>query len=598
MFLRCAGVLVFAFSVASVRAQNCTEPTPATQCTPPATFNYSVVANGTVNWSSLLPAVTPNNFTTTVRITGTGKVIIQNSDFLMKSSSAVLYVDGPELVVNNGNFSLETAGARAIFKNSDLRTSGNFINKAQSFFCMTDGTLEVGDENAGGVFNTTGNNHTSANFQNDGGYRYLKNLCFNVTHDLQLSSSGNGTSSGGGLDVFINVCGEIGDAGANHASPASFGSKDGNDSGNFQNNKLMKIFNSKFALANGSVQVASSSTLQFCNTSFKTNVGSFQNSGAVEGSGLCLAIQDLIQNSGAWQNGSVSTWYAGNGISSPPGGLPSSAGAAGALACFASCSCTSGPPPPTPVTVATNQSICTGNPYFFNGQNLTVSGIYRDTLARFNGADSIVVLTLTVVALPNLVANDATICAGQSIQLAALVSDLASTTGSLAFFNSLADAQNGTNALANTLVSPAQTAQFFVKKTTTAAGCADIENFKIKVNQVSAMSHSVCSANSTPGNIADDVFTAFINASNPGAAIGEKYEVLLNGSVLNPGGTVYGTAFSPAQVFPADGSSVFSFVVRDVLSPACTATTSVGPVSPCSIGALPSGCVPNIVIKN
>ena len=43
-----------------------------------------------------------------------------------------------------------------------------------------------------------------------------------------------------------------------------------------------------------------------------------------------------------------------------------------------------------------SQSICTGSSHFFNGRNLTTTGIYYDTLVANSGCDSIVALELTV----------------------------------------------------------------------------------------------------------------------------------------------------------------------------------------------------------
>jgi len=94
--------------------------------------------------------------------------------------------------------------------------------------------MEIGDEEVNGYFNLDDEKYTSANFQNDGGYRYLENVCLNVTQDYQLESSGDGTASGGGLDIWKNVCAEIGDAGKTNVVDHNFGKKDGDDSGNFQ----------------------------------------------------------------------------------------------------------------------------------------------------------------------------------------------------------------------------------------------------------------------------------------------------------------------------------------------------------------------------
>ena len=47
-----------------------------------------------------------------------------------------------------------------------------------------------------------------------------------------------------------------------------------------------------------------------------------------------------------------------------------------------------------------NQSVCAGNTYFFKGQNLSIPGIYKDTLTNYLGCDSFIVLNLTVNPLP------------------------------------------------------------------------------------------------------------------------------------------------------------------------------------------------------
>ncbi|MCE7926873.1 MAG: hypothetical protein DYG98_27880, partial [Haliscomenobacteraceae bacterium CHB4] len=324
----------------------CGPPDPDAQCTPPATFDYDVVATGTVNWTTLLPAVTPSNVTQKIRITGTGTVNVENSDLLLKSATAVLVVDGPTLQVRKGNFKLETAGSSAIFNNAVLRVSGNtqltgsIAVMPQTSLCMFNCTVEIGDEIADGYFSSD-NTSSSSDFQNDGGYRYLQYVCINITHDLQLSSSGNGTASGGGLDVFINVFAEIGDRGANHASATAFGTYDNEDSGSLTNNNTMLMYNSDFVLANGNIQNQSSSTMVASDASFKINNGNFQNSGTLTGQSICLGADDEIQqNSGSWQAGSVTTWYAGGSVSGavpfPP---PVESAAADIAACISSATC-------------------------------------------------------------------------------------------------------------------------------------------------------------------------------------------------------------------------------------------------------------------
>ena len=67
-----------------------------------------------------------------------------------------------------------------------------------------------------------------------------------------------------------------------------------------------------------------------------------------------------------------------------------------------------------------SHSICQGEVYNFNGQDLTTPGIYTQTLPTVNGCDSIVTLTLTVKDLPTLsISGNTTICEGQVTTLTA-----------------------------------------------------------------------------------------------------------------------------------------------------------------------------------
>ncbi len=59
--------------------------------------------------------------------------------------------------------------------------------------------------------------------------------------------------------------------------------------------------------------------------------------------------------------------------------------------------------------IATYDTICYGDPYFFNGQNLTTSGIYKDTLTNIAGCDSLVTLHFTV-NFPDAVTDVITAC--------------------------------------------------------------------------------------------------------------------------------------------------------------------------------------------
>ena len=65
------------------------------------------------------------------------------------------------------------------------------------------------------------------------------------------------------------------------------------------------------------------------------------------------------------------------------------------------------------VTSAISAGICQNSSYDFNGQFLTVSGVYRDTLTALGGCDSIVTLTLTVNQ-PTASTTGASICVGST----------------------------------------------------------------------------------------------------------------------------------------------------------------------------------------
>ncbi len=64
------------------------------------------------------------------------------------------------------------------------------------------------------------------------------------------------------------------------------------------------------------------------------------------------------------------------------------------------------------VTGSISQNICMGSSYLFNGQNLTQTGVYFDTLTTANGCDSILDLTLTVDQAKTG-SQAATICKGE-----------------------------------------------------------------------------------------------------------------------------------------------------------------------------------------
>ncbi|MEY2828945.1 MAG: hypothetical protein RIQ33_803 [Bacteroidota bacterium] len=69
-----------------------------------------------------------------------------------------------------------------------------------------------------------------------------------------------------------------------------------------------------------------------------------------------------------------------------------------------------------PITFSSfNHSICGGNSYFFNNQNLTATGIYADTLINYLGCDSIIQLNLIVNSSSSSTINQS-ICGNTSFQ--------------------------------------------------------------------------------------------------------------------------------------------------------------------------------------
>ena len=65
------------------------------------------------------------------------------------------------------------------------------------------------------------------------------------------------------------------------------------------------------------------------------------------------------------------------------------------------------------LTTTITESICTGTSYFFDGANLTASGVYVDNLFAVGGCDSVVTLYLTVEPLITNSITE-TVCQGQS----------------------------------------------------------------------------------------------------------------------------------------------------------------------------------------
>jgi hypothetical protein len=94
-----------------------------------------------------------------------------------------------------------------------------------------------------------------------------------------------------------------------------------------------------------------------------------------------------------------------------------------------------------------------------------------------------------------------------------------------------------------------------------------------------------CNDNSTPANTADDYYLMTVNATAISGGATNKYEVVYNSTVLNPGGTTYGslTLIGAGNIFRADGNSTYNITIRDINNSSCSASFTTAVVTPCSV---------------
>lgn len=286
-------IVLFSFSTESVA--QCNIPTAKSSTTPPSSFDYETISDG--NWTSSStwkngskPSTSPSG----KKIKITHDVTVQNSDIILKSG-AILYVYDGKLTLENGNLKLDDAkNEKFLAVESYIEVSGNVQQKNNTVFYCKNVDLQVGDEgdDNGDPLFASGGSTTSADFQNDGGYRRLEDVCLIVTHDYDNT----------GEDELINVCAEIGiRQPLNSSSPVGQGS--GNLS-NYSSATSMKIYGSQFFLPNGNVQ--NSKVMTTCATAFKLTNGNFQNqsSSTWSGDSLCIWVTGSsnhdLQNSGTW----------------------------------------------------------------------------------------------------------------------------------------------------------------------------------------------------------------------------------------------------------------------------------------------------------
>ena len=116
----------------------------------------------------------------------------------------------------------------------------------------------------------------------------------------------------------------------------------------------------------------------------------------------------------------------------------------------------------TPLT----HSMCEGESYNFYGQNITAAGTYTHTLQTVNGCDSVLILVVTLEALPpTTITGNTTICEGETTTLIA--------NGGVSYAWSNGGATNSINVMQSGI---------YTVTATNAEGCSNTANVTVNVN--------------------------------------------------------------------------------------------------------------------
>ena len=123
-------------------------------------------------------------------------------------------------------------------------------------------------------------------------------------------------------------------------------------------------------------------------------------------------------------------------------------------------------------------------------------------------------------------------------------------------------------------------------------------------NITATLTQGSCQNNNTTAITTDDYFSVVasaVSATNGGAS--GKYEVILNGTtVLNVGGTAYGTSVTVggAGVFSSNGATTYQLKVRDLDITSCETTIfTTTAAAACSTIPCPAQiCMPVTVVRN
>jgi hypothetical protein len=151
---------------------------------------------------------------------------------------------------------------------------------------------------------------------------------------------------------------------------------------------------------------------------------------------------------------------------------------------------------------------------------------------------------------------------------------------------------------------------YTVTVTNANTGCAStqttvltVENCPLPCSITATFTQNECNNNRTTASSSDDYFTVTITAASAtNGGTNGKYEVLYNNTVLNVGGTLYGTNVTVGNdgIFLSDGSSTYQFTVRDLDIPTCTTSVFTTTASAaCSTIPCPTPvCLPVMVTRS
>jgi hypothetical protein len=230
-----------------------------------------------------------------------------------------------------------------------------------------------------------------------------------------------------------------------------------------------------------------------------------------------------------------------------------------------------------PITTTLAESICQGGSYDFNGDVLTIAGVYADTLASPQNCDSVVTLTLTIAdatAITTQPASTLTVCSGEAISL-----NVVATGGNLTY-------QWYKN---DTLVNGTAAAAFNIVSSTV----SDAGTYKVEVAGTCGADTSdaaVVVVNGIPAPVVQQNSAVLTSSVS-----GSSYQWYLNGSAISLANaqsyTATQTGNYKVDVTSADGCTGTSAEVNVIIS-------GIANLASASIAVYPNPATSLLIIKS